>query len=251
MFNQNHQSTILASLLIATGFANPEAAAAQTTGGSTTAVVSCDIDDRSCLAAAASRGDLVNLSDGGSAQTTQQPVTYRDVTFADGSAAFADEIVSFEPGAPASSSAYAEPANALGEPDWNGGSKCRSADRCSFVSLGRGGSVVARFTDNILSGSGSPELDLWIFEVGPQVEDMFVEVSEDGLNWVPVGAVGGGKSGVDLDAYGFGPASTLSFVRLTDDPEKDGKRGSTVGADIDAIGAISSGQSEQKRCYCE
>lgn len=40
-------------------------------------------------------------------------------------------------------------------------------------------------------GSGDSQPDLWIFEVGPDVEDQFVEVSTDGQTWSPVGKVGG------------------------------------------------------------
>jgi hypothetical protein len=98
---------------------------------------------------------------------------------------------------------------------------------------------VARFLDNVLTGSDSPAADLWIFEIGPDVEDMFVDISTDGTNWISVGAVGGATSGVDLDYFGFGSSASFSYVRLTDDTAKGDQSGPTVGADIDAIGAIS------------
>jgi hypothetical protein len=110
---------------------------------------------------------------------------------------------------------------------------------CNFVSLGVGGSLTVRFTDNFLTGSDSTADDLWIFEVGPDIEDTFVEVSSDGLNWTSVGKVFGSTLGVDIDAFGFDSTSLLSYVRLTDDPAEGETDGGTVGADIDAIGAIS------------
>jgi len=71
------------------------------------------------------------------------------------------------------------------------------------------------------------------------VEDTFVYVSVDGLAWQAVGKVFGAKSGVDLDLFGFGAISEFSWVRLVDDPAEGGSGGITVGADIDAVGAIS------------
>jgi len=110
---------------------------------------------------------------------------------------------------------------------------------CNFVSLGVGGSLTVRFTDNFLTGSGTTDDDLWIFEVGPDIEDTSVEVSYNGIDWFDVGRVFGSTLGVDIDAYGFGTGNLLSYVRLTDDPAEGEIDGGTVGADIDAIGAIS------------
>ena len=54
-----------------------------------------------------------------------------------------------------------------------------------------------------------------------------------------MGKVGGSTAGVDLDAFGYGINSSFGYVRLRDDPLLDGQSGATVGADIDAVGAIS------------
>jgi hypothetical protein len=81
---------------------------------------------------------------------------------------------------------------------------------------------------------------LWIYEVGPDVEDTFVEISRNGTTWFNVGKVFGATSGIDIDAYGFGTTDFFSFVRLTDDTNEGAQTGDTVGADIDAVGAISS-----------
>jgi hypothetical protein len=120
---------------------------------------------------------------------------------------------------------------------------------CNFVSLGVGptvtnaGSLVVRFTDNVLRGSGDSNFDLWIFETGPDIEDTFVDISTDGTSWQSVGKVGGSTSGVDIDAFGFGVDDIFTYVRLIDDGlEGDGSPGAsnvgeTVGADIDAIAA--------------
>ena len=108
---------------------------------------------------------------------------------------------------------------------------------CNFVSLGVGGALTVQFTDNALHGNADPTLDLYIFEIGPDIEDTFVDISKNGIDWTNVGKVGGSTSGVDIDAYGFGVLDQFTFVRLTDDPNEGNTDGSTVGADIDAIGA--------------
>jgi hypothetical protein len=108
---------------------------------------------------------------------------------------------------------------------------------CNFVSLGVGGSLTVQFTDNALHGNGDPTQDLYIFEIGPDIEDTFVDVSKNGIDWTNVGKVGGSTSGVDIDTYGFHAQDLFNYVRLTDDPNEGNTDGSTVGADIDAIGA--------------
>jgi len=165
--------------------------------------------------------------------------------FPQGVPSFADVVTAYEPvytagGDP--SYAHRLAAKALGPPDYAGGVACPSQAACSYVSLGPGGRITLQFTNNVLTGSGSTNVDLWIFEVGPDVENTFVEVSRerDGLIWYSVGSVAGGTRGVDLDAFGFGPNDRFAFVRLRDDPVLDDLTGNTVGADIDAVGAISS-----------
>jgi hypothetical protein len=160
--------------------------------------------------------------------------------FPQGAVSFADQLVSYDPvinnGEPTAPNRGA--ANSLGVPDYAGGGGCASADDCTFVTLGDGGSITLRFTDNVLTGSDSADLDLWIFVVGPDFEDTFVEVSNDGTNWSPVGKVFGSTAGIDLDAFGFGTSSAFFFVRLTDDGAEGDQTGASVGADIDAVGAI-------------
>lgn len=162
------------------------------------------------------------------------------VEFPGGAASFADAVISFDPvivaGQPTAPHLVSD--NALDVPDYDGINSC-GVD-CSFVSLGDGSSITLQFQDNYLTGSGDDGDDLWIFEVGPDIEDTFVEISPDGATWHPVGKVFGSTAGIDIDAYGFGPGDEFSFIRLTDDTNEGGQYGNTVGADIDAVGAISS-----------
>jgi hypothetical protein len=164
------------------------------------------------------------------------------VDFPEGAISFADVLVDYSPVISASSQPtlpYRGGFNAVGLPNYAGNNTCASQASCTFVSLGDGGSITLRFTDNVLTGSGSASPDLHIFEVGPDVEDTFVDISVDGLAWLSVGAVGGSLSSIDIDAFGYGIDSFFSYVRLTDNTNEGGQSGNTVGADIDAVGAIS------------
>lgn len=173
--------------------------------------------------------------------TPAHAVLIGGVEFPQGAVSFADAVVSYSPGVVGvnPTDPHRGAFNALGVPDYNGVNSCASQAACSFVSLGDGGSIVLRFDDNKLTGSDSNALDLWIFEVGPDVEDTFVDISADGITWHSVGAVGGSTSGIDIDAFGFGIGDLFGFVRLTDNTNEGGQDGATVGADIDAVGAIS------------
>lgn len=170
-----------------------------------------------------------------------QAVLINGIEFPQGAISFADEVVAYAPVMVGTgpTAPHREPSRSLGLPDYAGDNSCASGPECTFVSLGDGGTLTLRFVDNLLTGSGDNKADLWIFEVGPDVEDMFVEISTDGLNWLSVGKVGGSTAGVDLDFFGHGVNSAFAYVRLRDDPLLDGQSGSTVGADIDSVGAIS------------
>jgi hypothetical protein len=163
--------------------------------------------------------------------------------FPQGAVSFADAVVNFSPVfASGPSDPHLNPQKALGVPDYDdptGALACADQASCTWVTLGDGGSLTLRFTDNLLTGSGDNALDLWVFEVGADIEDTFVEISADGSSWQSVGKIFGSTAGVDLDAYGFGVSSHFSYVRLTDDSNEGEQFGIFVGADIDAVGAIS------------
>jgi hypothetical protein len=161
-------------------------------------------------------------------------VVYGGIEFPDGAISFADSVISYTPlfgGGPGPTDPnYTDPSQALGIPNYSGNT--------GSVSLGAGGRIVLAFTDNYLTGSNSSAHDLHIFEIGPDVEDTDVEISKDGVTWFSVGKVFGSTSSIDIDAYGFTSADLFGFVRLTDVKAEGGTSGSTVGADIDSVGAI-------------
>jgi len=157
--------------------------------------------------------------------------------FPQGAISFADSVVSYAVGGGGVTAPHQVPSNAVGLPNYAGSTTCGAS--CPYVSLGDGGSIILRFVDNRLTGSGSNAFDLWVFEVGPDVEDTFVAISKDGITYTDVGKVFGSTAGIDIDTFGFGPSDEFAYVRLTDDTNEGGQSGSTAGADIDAVGAIS------------
>lgn len=153
------------------------------------------------------------------------------VTLPQGDRSFADRIVGYTAGSGTIIESAADPAAALGAPDYSG-----DVEDGSFVSLGCDGQLVLQFEDNALIDVEGP--DLYVFEVGPNVEGMSLAVSVDGTEWIELGGISGGRAEVDL--AGAVPAdASFRFVRLTDDGVDCGSR--FAGADIDAVAAIGSG----------
>jgi hypothetical protein len=134
---------------------------------------------------------------------------FNGVDFPQGAASFADEVVTAMRGSGGATSG--SPNKVLGPPDGPGG----SLNNHSF-SLGNGGTITIRFTNNVLTGSGTPAADLYIFETGTAQEFVTVEVSADGVSFTSCGQTFGQTGNIDVDACGFGPSDQLFFVRVTD-----------------------------------
>jgi OOP family OmpA-OmpF porin len=167
-----------------------------------------------------------------------QPKTYTDtrkksITLPLGDLSFADEVVSFTPGKPAAASEYSDAQTVLGPPNHN--PKDRK-DR-NYATLGCGGQLTLRFVDNALVDVDGP--DLYVFEIGPQVEPTLLAISTNGTDWIEVGQVSGGTAMVDISTVGQ-PGETYPYVRLTD-AKKRGCGGQYPGADLDAVAAIGAG----------
>ena len=163
--------------------------------------------------------------------TSAYAIPIEGIEFPDGATSFADAVVSFAPG-PDVAGDYDDPLDALGVPDYNGAT--------GAVSLGNGGVLILRFTDNSLTTSGDAMPDIHIFEIGAVTEFFNLAISTNGINWIDLGNVLGQPTSVDIDGKaGVVSGAQYSFVRLTDVlPEQSG---SPFGeADIDAVGAISS-----------
>src|SRR5690349_17224197 len=120
--------------------------------------------------------------------------TYKDsrgraIVFPLGDASFADEVVAFDIGKPAPRDVrYTDPATTLGPPDYD----LKRLLPAKNISLGCGGTLVVRFTDNVLHDVAGP--DLYVFEVGPAIEPMKLAISPDGTTWTEVGNISGGTA---------------------------------------------------------
>lgn len=143
--------------------------------------------------------------------------------------AFATQVVQFIPGNPWTKVAEEQKtSNALGQPDYKEKSGIGSGD----LTLGAGGVLVLKFDVAIYDGDG---LDIYVFEVGDDVEPTKVEVSQDLYTWYEVGTASGKTAGVDLN--GKVPAGArFSYVRLTDLKKYPNSR--WPGADIDAVSGL-------------
>lgn len=171
--------------------------------------------------------------------TEFSPLIFDSQVFDIGTLAFADNVVSYTNilGGTAPVAGLDNPGDALGIPNYSGVGEPVAGQ--GAVSLGRGGQITLEFTNNLITGSGDANPDLQIFEVGDS-EEVTVEVSADGARFTPVGRASGAAGSIDLDAYGFNTNSRLAYVRLTDVSIQGSQSGDSVGADIDAVGAISS-----------
>lgn len=167
------------------------------------------------------------------------PETLNGILFEQGRISFADRVIDYSPdaGNAPPTLIHQTPNSALGVPDGNGRGP-EPVDGQFAVSLGLGGSITLQFVDNYLTGSGDSSNDLVIFETG-EIESVSVEISRDGISYFNVGIVGGLTDQIDIDGFGFGINDRFSFVRLTD-LRQGSTTGTSLGADIDAVGAISS-----------
>jgi len=174
------------------------------------------------------------------------------IEFPGGSSSFVDSVIKYTPsysaGTEPTDPNFMDPVSALGAPDYSGS--------IGSVSLGSGGLIELSFIDNVLTNSGNSALDIHIFEIGPDVEDTFLALrptsetlgllggfsDSNGDGFYEIGKVFGSTDSIDIDTIFTGfAAGILAFdaVQLIDDPSEGATSGSTVGADIDAVGAIS------------
>ncbi len=151
------------------------------------------------------------------------------VYFPAGDISFADEVVSFEKGNPSAGEADSRPEESLSIPDYD------PATADNYTSLGCGGVLTLKFTDNVLVDIEGP--DLYVFEIGPAIEPTNLAISKDGEQWVEIGKISGGRADIDISPF-IQPGETFHFVRLTDLKTECGS--AWPGADIDAVGAIGS-----------
>ena len=149
-----------------------------------------------------------------------------NVTIPGGATSCAVKVISFTPGNPWTSDSRAmDPDDTLGAPDYD------SYEDINYLCLGIDGVLVLEFGVYIYDGPGN---DIYVFEIGPDVEATKVEVSSDLVNWIYVGDADGSISGVDMN--GKVPATgRYKYVRITD---SGGVNSPWPGPDIDAVAGI-------------
>jgi OOP family OmpA-OmpF porin len=151
------------------------------------------------------------------------------VYFPSGDISFADEVVAFEKGNPGAGDNDSQPEETIGIPDYD------RATADNYTTLGCGGVLTLRFTDNVLVDIEGP--DLYVFEIGPAIEPTDLAISKDGQEWIEIGKISGGRADIDISPF-VNSGDTFHYVRLTDLKTDCG--GAWPGADIDAVGAIGS-----------
>ena len=165
--------------------------------------------------------------------------SYGGIKFPLGDKSFADQVVDFDVG---SGTGESDGSAVIGPSDCGKNTGPSVAGAKGDVSLGTGGSITLKFTDNYLIDVKG--LDLYVFEYGGDVEPFKVEISKDGSGWIDLGTVRGQPTGLDIHDK-VTPGDRFSYVRITDanpysprDPKIIGTQAACAGADIDAVGAI-------------
>jgi outer membrane protein OmpA-like peptidoglycan-associated protein len=147
-----------------------------------------------------------------------------------GDISFADTVISYKAGNPTPIKHNSNPQDAVGFPDF------RADSISGFVSLGVGGELVLSFINNALINI--PGNDLYVFECGRYIEETYLFVSKNGVNWISVGKINGGNALVDI-GDSTKPGDIFRYIKLVDAKTKTNDR-MWPGADIDAVAAIGS-----------
>ena len=147
-----------------------------------------------------------------------------------GKISFADEVMEFNLGTPRPFEKFKDSSQILHEPNYT------RYEIPDFVSLGCGGNIILKFTNNgFMNLKGN---DLYIFEVGPSKEPALLEISTDGEYWIFAGETQGGKSSIDLEDAEVDRETIFHYIRITD--LRGVCHSKTAGVDIDAVAALNS-----------
>ena len=136
---------------------------------------------------------------------------------------FADRVVAYTPGSPANE-ACADPAAALGPPDFN------PNQPSTFLCLGYEGFVELEFVDVAIVDGPGPDL---LVHGDPEMNDTWrIKVSEDGDNWADFGSQ---PEVVELDLATIALAR-IQWIRLED--TGTGGLQAFAGSELDAVEAL-------------
>jgi outer membrane protein OmpA-like peptidoglycan-associated protein len=158
-----------------------------------------------------------------------------DTIFPLGIISFADSVVMYDPGAFGEGTGdepepkYQNQLLVLGPPDYD------AEIDTGYVALGTNGTIVLKFTDNVLIDGPGP--DLYVYEIGDEFEECLVWISQNGKIFLPVGRTSRTNPGIDIHPYAK-PGVSYSYIKLRDNSERGDSDDPALGADIDAVGAI-------------
>lgn len=163
-----------------------------------------------------------------------------------GQGCFAQSVVFFNQGLTALGTPVnaerSNPEEALNEP--NAQTPQVVAPVQHFVSLGFGGVVELQFAAPIANGPGA-DIRIWESSATPSSERSFIEVSQDGLGYVPVGEI---TADGEVD-FGDAFSDYVLFVRITDVTPNNGGGQVTDGYDVDAVECLHGAYEFPSSCY--
>ncbi|MEX1189250.1 MAG: T9SS type A sorting domain-containing protein [Bacteroidia bacterium] len=136
------------------------------------------------------------------------------------------------------------PERALGAP--NAQTPAVNAAYQDFVSLGFGGVLEVAFAAPIANGPGA-DIRIWESSASPSSERSLIEVSQDGLGYVPVGEI---TADGEVD-FGDAFSDFIQFVRITDISNNSGGGQVTDGYDVDAVECLHGEYVAPSSCYAE
>lgn len=135
------------------------------------------------------------------------------------------------------------PTEALGAP--NAQTPAVVADVQNFVSLGFGGVLEVQFANPIANGPGA-DIRIWESSAGNSSERSLIEVSQDGLGYLPVAEITADGEVDFADVF----SDFIQFVRITDVTPNNGGGGIyTDGYDVDAVECLHGEYVAPEGCY--
>lgn len=163
-----------------------------------------------------------------------------------GGGCYGTTVLSYTPGLTALSTPVnperSNPNEALGAPDAQTPSVYAPVQH--FVSLGFGGAIEIAFATPIANGDGA-DIRIWESSATPSSERSFIEVSQDGLGYVPVGEI---TADGEVD-FGAAFSDFVQFVRITDVTPNNGGGQVTDGYDVDAVECLHGAYEMPMGCY--
>jgi OOP family OmpA-OmpF porin len=158
-----------------------------------------------------------------------------DSFFPMGAASFSDSVISYDPGSSDEimgndqDKKYHKAGSSIGIPNFD------ALEDTGSVSLGRGGCIVLKFSDNILLNGNGPDLCVFLSDLNS--EEVHVLISQDGNVYRSIGNVSKEHPFADISPRGE-TGARYSYVKLRDNPDQGEKNTPKSGADIDAVGAV-------------